>query len=361
MVRYNYTISSEDALFGNYIKYVKMFELVSNSVLSQSNSNSINIFIDVYSLIQPIYRSDRLIYNDYACLCSCIINMCAHYREYFRRTHKVESKIFIVYSKNAPQSCTLFDANYNIANVLTNTARQDVNKWVEDNLSILNTLVPYLPNIYYVRDDSAEVGVIIDCIPDAIGDNSPNLVISKDPYMCLLAATGKAVIFRPKKDKEGDISYFIDYKNVWDVYRYILRIKRDQQININPELFPMALALSGARFRSVKAKIKFTTAINILSTAVSNGIILNQYLVDSDYALNSIISSGICMDDAKYNTYEITARYKALSLRYQSGIYRSSPSFQLIPSVMQDLYDPQSVQEINNTYFKSNPLDLNRL
>lgn len=361
MVRYNYTISSEDALFGNYIKYARMFELVSNSTLSQSNSNSINIFIDVYSLIQPIYRSDRLIYNDYACLCSCIINMCAHYREYFRRNHKVESKIFIVYSKNAPQSSILFETNYNIANILTNTARQDVNKWVEDNLLILNTLVPYLPNIYYIRDDSAEVGVIIDCIPDAIGETSPNLVISKDPYMCLLAAINKAVIFRPKKDKGQDISYSIDCNSVWDVYRYILRIKRENPITLNPELFPMSLAMSGARFRSVKSKINFTTSINILNTAVSNGVILNQYIVDSDYALNNIVSSGIILDTTKVNIHEISLRYKALSLRYQSGIYRASSSFKLIPSVIQDLFDQRAVQEINNTYFKNNPLDLNRL
>ena len=94
--------SIESILYGNYIKYDKMSELVESN-FKGSTSTTVNIFIDIYSMFRNVHMSDSLNSNNQLILSSSIINLCAHIRHFFRSRYKVESNIYIVHSDNIPE------------------------------------------------------------------------------------------------------------------------------------------------------------------------------------------------------------------------------------------------------------------
>jgi hypothetical protein len=50
-------------------------------------------------------------------------------------------------------------------------------------------------------------------------------------------------------------------------------------------------------------------------------------------------------------------KYKAIDIEYQSKLYKKLPEY-LENSWIQDMNDPDTLKQINNKYFKSNPINL---
>ena len=110
-------ISISQIINYSYVKYDRLSELI-NLEYKGSNSSNINIFIDLYSILKPLY-SANIIIDDYTEITSCIINMCAHYRYFFRSRYNVESRIYLIWSKNIPyKNKTLYpDSNIKSAKI----------------------------------------------------------------------------------------------------------------------------------------------------------------------------------------------------------------------------------------------------
>lgn len=350
-------LTIERLINSNYVRYNKLIEIITHAFVG-STANEINIYIDLYSILKGLY-SDRSNYiiEDYSSVTSSIINMCAHYREFFRSRYKVESKFFIVYSKNCPYINKQFYPDYNKNNEFKMNSNKMVDDMIKNNLELLATLCPYLPDIHFV-EGSFETGVIIyDLIcREEINNRNPHLVITKDVYNYqLVAMRDNIVILRPKKSEGNDISYYINKNNLYMEY---LKSRKTDYTNIpailSPELISLLMTLSSISERNIKSLINIKTALKLLNLNVSEYKILNGYNSDMNNIYNQL---GI----EKYNigTTTFDHRFKSIDINFQHSIFINTPECKAIS--ITNLYDPDAVRAINNKYFKNNPLDLNRL
>ena len=90
----------ESILFGYYIKYTKLQELVGAAFANSAPSNSIDIYVDIFDMLKPIYGKDIYADKQYV-IVSAVINLAAHLRGYFRKYHHMYTRIFLVYADNS--------------------------------------------------------------------------------------------------------------------------------------------------------------------------------------------------------------------------------------------------------------------
>lgn len=348
--------SLEQLLCSHYIKYENMYKMVYDN-FAGSNADTLNIYIDLYSMIKPIYTQPCTI-DDYHTIVSCVVNMCAHYREFFSRAPLcVKTNIYLVYSENTNEVNKKFYKGYNrqMDESIINNPRID--EMVKKNFNLLNILAPYLPNIYFIQG-TFETGVIMyDLISANILSNPqvPSLIISKDQYLYQLPSIGNnIVLFRPKKNSNGDCSYYVNKRNILSVYLAENKIKYTIEENY-PEMYSLLLALSHCRFRGISMELNITNAYKLILNLIHYNIISgNHQFIDNSLTEIIFKSTG-------KNIVNLEQRFKSIDIPFQECIYNTSIEKTNSICAIQDLVNPKQVQEINNMYFIKHPLDLNRL
>jgi hypothetical protein len=194
-----------------------------------------------------------------------------------------------------------------------------------------------------------------DIINSIRKENVPNIVISRDLYASqLVAVNDDVVLFRPKKIKQLDQSYFITKGGC------IANLIADRQVNEMPEelndgLLSFIMALSKLPERNVKSLLALPKALSLTKDVIRTGKVLNGY--------NSNVSNiyELFPDKEKIQCIHgnIDSRFKAIDLLYQYAVYINTPGKYFKP--IQNLYDPRGIHTICNEYFKVNPLDLENL
>ena len=92
-------------------------------------------------------------------------------------------------------------------------------------------------------------------------------------------------------------------------------------------------------------------------TLRKNNILLNGY---NPSALNGI-TFELLFKDTSIDYMDIRNRYNAIDLQNQTTIFKSRPDSSNVFKNIINLYDPDSVRNINSKYFQKYPLDLNRV
>ena len=355
-------VSVEQILYSNFIKYDRLKELTLEA-FSNSNSNHVNIFIDMYSMLLGIYE-DNVMIEDYSSITSSIINLCAHMREYYRSRHGVSTTIYIIYSEPGNSNQEVFCQGYNEVNngkIRANKKKYDM---VMSNIELLNLLCPYLYDIFFIYKPRFEPSVVIYdiiCKNEVNKNLNPNIIISKSIFAYQIPAMNRnTVLFRPKKKLGEDISWMVNFSNIY--YNYIYKVKHARSDNyysynkLNSELFSAVLALTGMGDRNIKSSANIKQAGNLLIDAIDGRLMLNTYNRDPGFLYSAI---------TQYNTLKIAGvtfehRFKAIDLLFQHSIYMESPVSKDYSSIV-NLFDDNAVREINDKYFKNAPLDLNSL
>lgn len=351
-------VSIEQLMYKNFIKYDKLVEMV-NTVFVGSNATSINIFIDVYSMVKILYKSKNILIEDYSSLTASIINLCAHLRDFFRTRYNTTSKIYIVASKNSPTMNILSYPSYNSDIIGSMNSMTSIDEMVVNNMELLETLCPYLPDIFFIKGEY-ETGVYmydIMCKNEILGNIDPNIIITRDPYnFQLIPMRENTVVFRPKKQSGADLSYYLDKNNLFERFLITDRlVVAKNKITINPGLFTVFLALSKLPERRIKSLFNTTKAINILDEAVATLRLHNGYNSDMERVWNSIYKDSF--GSIGYSTFK--SRFDVIDIQSQHYGFANSPYSKGV--VFPNLHDPETIKLINNKYFKKTPLDLNRL
>lgn len=343
-------------LYRYYIKYTKMQELVNVSFANANNTKDIDIYVDVYDMLRPIY--DFPIYTDKRyVIVSAVINLVAHIRRYFARYHHMGTRIFLVYAddttNNHKQFCPEFgDDSFKITmNYPAN------NQLITSQLELVRILAAYINDVYFVRKKTMFPMFTYDNI--ARFPDKPALVFSRNQYAYQIPAICKnAVLFRPKKHMGEDLSQSVFGDNV--LYQYFSNKNiADRTLSylqsISPEHLGLIMSLVGnARF-NLRCIINTSTTIRIIYEAINCGKILNGHMSDPHFIYTCI------PELSKYMTADgFLCRYSACDLIYQHLLY-SQMSESLDTSWMVNFYDPKTIQHINNTYFADNPLDIESL
>lgn len=341
----------ESILYGYYIKYTKMKELVDQAFFNTPQCDCIDIYVDVFDMLKPIYSKDIYANKQYI-IVSSVINLAAHLRQFFRKYYNMWTRIFLVYADDSTNNHRQFYAGFGNTDYKTTFNYDRNNEFILSQLDLVNILAAYIEDVYFIRKYSMFPMFVYNSI------NMPSIILTKNTYAYQIPALiPNTAVFRPRKHASEDTSFAVYGSNVlYNYYSGITGAKTLEYISkINPEHLGLLMALTGNNQFNLRSAVSSTVAIRILYEAIMSGKILNAHTSDTDYIYRAIPDISKYIDAQSFN-----CRYKACDIVYQRMLYTQMPEA-LDYTWMVNFKDPATVQDINNRYFVDNPLDLNSL
>lgn len=357
------TSSAENILYADYIRYDKLYELTKYAFYgSPDPGNEIDIFIDMNSMLRSLYIwSENVLFDKDNVITSSMLNLAAHLKHYFLTRHQVYARIYIVYGDNFPKLPREVNPSYNQTAYSRYATEINVTDKIREAINVLSILVPYIQDVYFVYDTEVETGVLISAIMkynsllNSIAYNKkPKIVYSKDTYCYqLVAMEPYTFLYRPKKSpNQEDTSWVVPKSQLYESYAFEtgLVVQPGTPI-VDVESLSLIMAMSGLRSRNIRGPFKFSNAMKIVHRAHQDLMIVHGYNVAFEMGLDQYIS-----DKAKIA--QITQNFKAIDLVQNTQLYITEKSAMSIQRFMLDLHDPQAVKEINDKYFRNNPIDI---
>lgn len=336
-----------------FVKYHRLDQLIPYA-FTGSTSNNLNIFIDIYGIYRGMFsRSYKTDISDYTSFTSMLINMCIHYRTYFKMLG-VSTTIYLISSYNISEINTKFVADYNktFRDKLNNKMIRDM---VEQNVELLKIICPYLPNIHFVHSEFESSVSMLHIINKNVG--TPNLIISSDLYPIQLTnICPDTAYLKPKKSMGEDVSDIVcpnshleHEKTFW---RGICQEKEDFTLNeskvlISSRNYVLLAALNRFTDRNLKAIVNFNRANSILKNIVGFENVKIYPITLNTLDINVLGNVPV---------QTVDSRFKVLDVEYQYELYLESVE----PLLLQfdNLSDPDAINIINDTYFSKNPINI---
>lgn len=360
-----YTLSASQVIYGAYVKKTKLRELVYDTYGNSSiaEATKLNIYIDLTSILHPLYSEhNRITIENMTDISAGIINMCAHYRSFFREELGVDTRIFLINSLNICDINKKFVGTYNQV-FEEKTKITDGKKLIDNNLKLLKALCPYLPAIYYVDSvQQFETAVLIAHIIELLHDENPNLIISHDMYPLQLCAQYRWTSYlypfktRNKLTKMSeDLSWMIPVNDkpnfreeFWTNYTKARKLQGSALYRISPINFPLILAMVMLPERGLNAILRIPKAVEMIYSVVGGeDIRIDQSQLESNPAFADLPFA------------QIAARYKACDVQFMLPFYRATPEATQINFL--DLDNIAAVNNIVAKYYANNPIDLFKL
>lgn len=357
------TVSLDALLYCNFIKYDKLKELTLTQ-FANSNSNELNIYIDMYSMIKPLYN--RTILGDNTLFTSFILNLAAHMRSYYMTRHNVITNIYIIFTSNTSiltQEISMVP-EWNIT---------DINKYIQNdnrirlinwNVQLLQLLVPCFPRLYFVNGTAEPAVMIMNLINKNTNKIIPNVVVTKDKFSWLIPTIdNNSCIFRPRKTKDSDESYCINHSNVFNEWRSsINRNIGAPEIILPPEMLSLYIAYTNFKQRGLNSYYSPREAIRRIWKLVQDNKIRLGY--NSPEAISSVLLNECKKCSYQYDfekfSNNLYYRYNMVDLNRLTTIYSTTPEASNM-SWCYSKIDDNSIKEINDKYFIKNPIDIIRL
>ena len=355
-------VSIEQMIGMSFPKYVTLND--ANESLAHTKAEHVNIYIDAYQVLSAIYNSQVTISSTEIGIVSGLVNLCIHLRSYYRTVFSVESTIYIIYTDGLFLNNAKYFPEYNRSNITKRYGFKNTATVVENNIKLLDLLCKYLPDIYMVRTELEPAVAIYELISSDKNNKDPNIVFSKDPHMYLLLATyiENTVIFRLTKRYTSETIRTIFPPDC--LIEYVRSTRKEIGTDtmgrlklINSSNLALVLALIGDKTRSIPYTKNLDVAVRVLLDMINQNKMLNTYTGDI-YEIYDNFPSNI---KAKIDRTSFGNRWKALDVYFQHGIYFKTHTPLRAGSWNTNLYDPEAVKDINNKYFLTNPIDLNRI
>lgn len=349
-----------EQVIGSYaVKYANLIPLI-NKEYAGCDSDKLNIFIDLTGILNNIIVSEASNTNPYL-IASKIINLCGHYRNFFREYYKTSTQIFLILSMIDNKSINkLYVPNYE-RHLYSSISFNSNNNKISKAISVLNVLVPYIDD-FYMCESNYEFGVhVYDIIGHQMRNNEiiPGMIISKDSYNYQLVSPDDPLItvLRPKKNRGEDESFMVTNNSA--IKEFCIANRSKCEINtIDSSYLPLIAALTRMPERDIESLYKIPTVLKALSTAIDKGYILSQSGLGVEYVCDALIKNKLLKIN---DTFLVSSRFKAIDINTQYAVFSVNALPTLKYNGMVNLYDPEAVKEINYTYFKDHPLDLNVL
>ena len=356
----NGLVPVEAIIYGSFVKMNKLQQLTINTFSNTSiaEATELNIFIDLYSVLKQFYsESHRTNITDYTAITSGLINMCSHYRSFFKQL-SVKTNFYLIQSFNTCDINMKFVAGYN-KTFLAKSQIPLFNKLANDNFELLELLCPYLPDIHFVKSvRNYESAVIIANIIETLNDGLPNLIISKDLYPLQLCFQYPytSYLYPIKRRTGSDESIMIPISEkpsfryeFWNLVASHRSIDVNKFNNISPVNFALFMAMNRFNERDINSLSNVSTSINIIKSIVGEEDI--KIIPQQLYENNDVFS--------KLPVSIIESRMKALDVQFMLPYYKSDPESKSYKFI--NLRDDSAINMINSKFFANNPLDLAKL
>ena len=345
----------------NYLSYLSLTKYsmltdIVNTYYVGSDSDYIDLYVDLTSFINILTTNNaELDKKDELYIAAWVINLCAHYKRFFKTRYGVTATIFLIYrdlNDNGAEyrrvicpeyTRSITDARYSNTVVL--------------NINMLKDIVQYIPNVELVRT-RYEFGLKALFIK-ATRDNIPSMIISEDIINTQLAVKNDKAdvcILYPKKNKQCDTSYLITQDNA--IYNFINKYKRCQVTPLFTQnahyYIPVMMAMTGYSKRGFKSIYNITECVNGINTLISNGMIRDGDPTTIDRFLALI--SSIYPKKVPYNKH-IIDRFMCLNFSFQYSFFNDSTDIDPYIGPVY-LHNPQAIYEVNDKVFKNYELDV---
>ena len=334
-------------LYSYYIKYDILGEL------SLGLENDINIYVDIYRMLQ-VYRFN---YNEIPkrdfIIPSFIINLAGHYRNFYRKMG-INCKIYLVYADGSNSNHKIFIPSFNSHKDELRLNYENNKKYINEQLELVKILAAYINDVYFIRRTS-EFSVVVNDIINM--HNSPvNIALTRSKYVYQLSAMNKnTYMFIPKMLTEN--THGISKSNALIRYYQSTKSKTalSRMANMSSELMSVFFALNGCSDKNVHAIINIDKVSRVIQEAIEKNLILNGYNADFRSVYNALPDIHKNIDPT---TFEY--RFKGVDLYYQTMIYKTSMESKDM-SWNINLNDPNTIRQINNKYFTKYPIILENL
>ena len=343
-------------IYGYYTQYTVLGP-ISKTAFDHTGADKLDIYIDLDDIMMRISNAisgNNINISNGAdiAITSAIVNMCGHYRSFYRNTFGVDTMFFIISNPENKYREENMSPEYTHPQLTKEAAALK-----SEVINRLSGLVLYIPKVHLMLSqfdfNSTALGISKDC-----QNKNPRMVISKDPIVSILGAKGFWLL-RPKKYRGGDRSIIVTPEESF-MYYYHLMTKRPLPPELGSQvsnLLDIYMALVGAPSRGLKGIMHYSTAVDNLIKCIndpSNSFTNSKNLVDPD--IFSLCSSiGITNTDI---TEKIISRFRILNSNLMSEMFIMSGVFSTFTT---DLYDRELMFRLNETVFSEYPLDLNGL
>lgn len=342
-----------DALFNMHkVKFSRMGELLGKYRSDVSAGTEVNFFIN----LEPIFRKitstnidDYLKVNtekkNYE-LMSNIINLAAHYRLFFTKA-KLPSKIYFYIGFP-------FDTRFASKQLFSEYRDSYYDKFVRETKgkvfanSVSSIIEPtrmimeHIEDVFFLTSDYIEPSMIPFILSEDFKPNSLNIILTTDRFEYQYVNYGFDILRSKKKD-----SYYVTKENVIEVMKIEEKISNKETVSSN--FIPFILSFIGDSYRNLP-KIKRTglsTLINLLNSALENGIITNN--TTNIQLLENIVADNI--------VEQVRTNYSCIDIKYQMGFIPNSAKVRL-KDQMVNKFDLYSLKKINEDFFHECPLML---
>jgi len=351
---YKYLI--DEAIYWQFVKY-NALDIIIKEEYKNSNSDKINVYIDLYQMMASICRFTRL--NNIYSISAAIVNYCAHIRRYFRKIN-VYANIALIYNDGSMSTIKPFIPEFNSVYEKRIYNNKRIKKAFDKNIDLLKILVPYLPNIYLKIGTTDSCIMIYDIIRRKLMGIAPTIVISNSQYMFQLPQIAKSVrVIRKIGTNQGkDNTHAYNSKNCMEAYIYGTRLKNIIS-NFNQNTLSTLMTLNGVPKLGIKTMgYTYKSAIEICNSIPAG------YEHDVDTVSNVFVSYNEKYSRKRRyirsNVDIFSNRFKGIDLVYQYSLYKLLPEYNEL-DFLKNLEDKDSVHSINATYYDKCQLDLDGL
>ena len=346
----------DNAIYWQFVKYAALDKII-NKEYSDSNSDKINVYIDLYQMLATTCRFTRL-QNIYS-ISAGIINYCAHIRRFFKRIN-VYANIALIYNDGTMSTIKPYIPEFNSVYEKRIANNNRIKEAFEKNVDLLKILIPYLPNIYLRVGSTDSTIIIYDMIRRKMMGVAPTIVISNSQYMYQLPQLAKSVrVIRKMGTVQGkDNTHAYNNKNCMEAYMYGTRLKNVMS-NFNQNTLSTLMTIIGVPKLGIKSMgYNYKSAIDICNS-IPMGYEHDVDTVSNTYLMyNEKHSKGKKQSRPSVDIF--TNRFMGMDLIYQYSLYKLLPEYNEL-DFLKNLEDKQSVHSINATYYDNCQLDLDGL
>lgn len=351
-----------DIIYRYYIKHERLNMIVPDMYFNTdlSSINDINLYIDLYSVLHSVFSEHyRVDITDDTAIISGLLNMCAHYKSFFKSLG-VHCNICMIMSYNV-LPYNMKRINYNIE-FLNKSRIPYYRDYVDKNLYILEKICRFIPDIYFFKSEAGyEVDAIIAYIIEEIATNLPNIVITSDPVMMgLLPKLPYTSLLIPKKSYEyGDVSYMIPFREkagfkeeFWNCFCNIRAIstKNFKNYEISPVNISWIFAMNKYPERGIRQCTNINRAIKLIYDTVGTEDI--KIMPEQLNKNPKFIQPEFLYCDAYFN---------CLDVDFQELLFRQSTECDLLfkDSKIDNFEKLRKI--LSSEHFRLNPIDIYNL
>lgn len=341
-------------IYGYYVKYTRLATLI-NSYFGGSDATVIDIFVDVHDIYKhalsfKAMKPELPMANRFY-IAAGIINLCAHYREFFKSRYNTWSRFWLIDVESVDKHQLIYKP-YDIQTINTNPADMNL---VVDNNSILELICQYIPDVQFVKSNGFDLGVnVLDIVSKemSIGNNNPRLIISRDPYANMISdSILDTFSVRPNKKGIADESVMVSEFNS-SVY-YNERVFKVSNCHIGSGMISVLSALTRMPSRRLNSLKRADVVLKKLQALAIETNFKPQYHI---WDIQQFIKD-IALD---VDPYEAELRYKAIDIPIMYEAFKLDPASKIYNGMV-NLYAPEDLKRINEKYFSNIPLDLEAL